>query len=312
MKHTAGRWDPKRRGIYFVGGALSGTMDAARIGYPHVLVAANELRSESARSDFEWLVDNAEDVIIDSGIFALASDHARKHGMSLRQAIGLHPTEVDGFDRLLDDYCAIAERFGDRVWGYMELDQGGKERKIETRAMLEARGLAPIPVYHPFNDGWDYFDQLAREYDRICLGNLVTADPRTRTKVLHTMWERHRDYPDLFVHILGLTPSTYSVSFPFDSADSSSWRQNLRWYEGRVIRTCGKPIGSWPRDFAYKVSKLYDEDEERGDEGDQVKAMQLGAAAEWFGNKSFEWHRDVCNLPNGGYPKRKLETDKVR
>ena len=58
----------------------------------------------------------------------------------------------------------------------VEVDQGGRENKIKTRARLEKMGLRPIPVYHPLNDGWDYFDYLAENYDRICMGNVVNAE----------------------------------------------------------------------------------------------------------------------------------------
>ena len=63
--------------------------------------------------------------------------------------------------------------------------------------MLEQMGLRPIPVYHPFNDGWDYFDYLAERYDRICFGNVVQADRETRKRLVATAWERHRKYPHL-------------------------------------------------------------------------------------------------------------------
>ena len=60
----------------------------------------------------------------------------------------------------------------------------------------ESLGLKPIPVYHPLLDGWDYFDELAAQYDRICFGNIVQAPAATRIRLLHTLWERHRRYPD--------------------------------------------------------------------------------------------------------------------
>jgi hypothetical protein len=52
--------------------------------------------------------------------------------------------------------------------------------------MLEQMGLRPIPVYHPFNDGWHYFDYLAERYDLVCFDNVVQADRETRKRLVAT------------------------------------------------------------------------------------------------------------------------------
>ncbi len=130
---------------------------------------------------------------------------------------------------LFDKYVAIINEFGDQLWGYIEIDQGGRENKIKTRAKLEGLGLRPMPVYHPFNDGWDYFDYLAQRYDRICFGNVVMADAATRKRLCATAWERRRRYPRLWIHLLGMTPSETLTAFPINSCDSSTWVGGLRW-----------------------------------------------------------------------------------
>jgi hypothetical protein len=60
-----------------------------------------------------------------------------------------------------------ATTYADRLSGYTELDQGGRDHKRRTRTRLHDLGLNPIPVYHPFNDGWDYFgaEQYAKFVD---------------------------------------------------------------------------------------------------------------------------------------------------
>ena len=98
---------------------------------------------------------------IDSGVFNLSTRHAAKHDLTMDQALALAPTEIDGFDELFAKYVRLVTELGDKVWGYIEIDQGGKANKIKTRARLEELGLRPIPVYHPFNDGWDYFGEIA-------------------------------------------------------------------------------------------------------------------------------------------------------
>jgi hypothetical protein len=168
-------------------------------------------------------------LFIDSGVFALANGHAVEHEITMDEALSLAPTEIDGFDELYKRYCSIIETLGDLVWGYIEIDQGGRENKRKTRAKLEAQGFRPIPVYHPFNDGWEYFDELASDYDRICFGNIVQADQETRKRLLATAWERKRKYPHLWIHLLGLSPNERLNAYPIDCCDSSAWLMHVRW-----------------------------------------------------------------------------------
>lgn len=96
---------------------------------------------------------------------------------------------------------------------------------------------------HPFNDGWDYFDELATEYDRMCFGNVVQASQATRVRLLHTMWERRRDYPDLWVHVLGLSANEWCLPCPPDSGDSSSWLNSLRYPAARTESAALRRLG---------------------------------------------------------------------
>jgi hypothetical protein len=197
---------------------------------PFVLLAVNEMPNESAEEEvLRPVLDAGLPVLLDSGIFWLTSQHMKAHRVSMETALALSPEEIDGFAELYERYVQLVRRYGDRLWGYIELDQGGAVNKRRTRARLEAEGLAPIPVYHPLNDGWDYFDELAAGYDRMCVGNTVSASHAVRLRLLYTIWERRRAYPDLWVHILGLTANEWILSAPPDSCDSSTWLSPLRW-----------------------------------------------------------------------------------
>jgi hypothetical protein len=310
VKQTAGTWDPSQRGLSFLVGDVRQLLFIARLGYPDVLLPIDTI-SERITVEFEALLETAAHVILDSGVYSLVSAHARKHGIELREGFGKQPEEIDGWDALLTKYVTMAKRYGHRSWGYMELDLGGRDTKRRTREMLEAQGLAPIPVWHPFSDGWDYFDELATNYDRICVGQLVDTRANERKMILHMLWERHRDYPDLFVHLLGVSPSGSMIAYPFDSLDSSSWLKNLRWFYGRPLRVLGKPVGDWPRDFQYRAGSLYEQGEEVGDEGSHRKAEELAAAAEFFGRMSFRDHYDVMRELAPLYPPRTAPTDTV-
>lgn len=262
MKNTTGgtfhRSDPF---VYFLAAQPYDTeriyeVTPTALRYPYLLFAVNELEEQTSRDALERLLDRGVRVLMDSGIFALAMAHARLHGVSHDVGLAMAPDEIDGFARLWDRYAELATTYGDRLWGIIELDQGGAEVKPETRARIESEiGITPIPVYHPLLDGWDYYDSLATEYDRLCVGNIVMARRPIRTRLLHTMYERARKLPDggPWHHFLGLCPNDLSMSLPLAhaSADSTFWLVGTRWagtafYSGAMGTHLSKmPRGMW-------------------------------------------------------------------
>ena len=231
LTHTAGKWNPKAWPIYFAASNMD-TFKACWDLLTNVLIAVNEMKEVADNPAQRTLLDKLLDtktVLLDSGVYWLSTQHANKHDLSMDQALGMAPDKIDGFDKLFENYVTIARTFGDRSWGYIEIDQGGKDNKIKTRARLEKLGLRPIPVYHPINDGWDYFDYIAQRYDRMCIGNVVMADQATRKRLIATAWERRREYPNLWIHALGLTPSELTTAYPMNSCDSSTWIAGIRW-----------------------------------------------------------------------------------
>ncbi len=253
IETAGGAFDPERqRNMYFT----ASDAKSQDIGVRHhtcVLVAVNELAGSGEKLLERWL-DNGATVLLDSGIFWLTNEHVRAHpGMPMDDALALPPDQIDGFEELFARYVQLVQRHGDRLWGYIELDQGGMVNKRKTRAKLHDLGLRPIPVYHPFNDGWDYFDELAESHDRLCFGNVVQADRTQRKRLVATAWERHRRYPNLWIHLLGLTPNEWLMAMPVDSADSSAWLSSVRWSgykETAALRT----LGSLPKDFQYALA----------------------------------------------------------
>jgi len=226
MKATAGNWSPDEENVYFI---ASSTGNLDNDSHDHILIAVNEIMTEGGLDVIKRFISEGKSVLLDSGIFNLTNEHVRKHGVTMDQALALPPDEIDGFDKLYKRYREIIDEIGDKVWGYIELDQGGRENKIITRQKLERTGCRPMPVYHPLNDGWDYFDYLAKRYDRICFGNIVQADRPTRLRLIHTAWERKKKYPKLWIHLLGMTANQWLLALPINSCDSSSWISSLRW-----------------------------------------------------------------------------------
>jgi hypothetical protein len=251
---TAGSWDPTDRPCYFLAADYSDQQRLAVVEYRYVLFPVNVFASSGADDDvLERFIDAGCRVLLDSGVFILTQNHCRAHGMTMDHALALAPDEIDGFDQLLKDYLRMTKRFGDRLWGYIEMDQGGAANKRTTRRRLEDAGLRPIPVYHPLNDGWDYFDELATTYDRICWGNVVQAKKDVRLRMLATIAERRREYPDLWVHVLGLTPNEWCNALVPDSADSSTWLSAIRW-GGYIERSMLAAIpGGFDAEYRYRL-----------------------------------------------------------
>lgn len=251
VKRTSGgRFDRNDTPLYYIAGSpdrLLGT------DHRNILVAVNEIKSQKNRDDLERLLDDDRNVLLDSGIFNLAMGHARAHGIHMDRALKLHPSEVDGFNELKDRYYDLGTTYASRLWGVIELDQGGAAVKPETRAMIEAdTGIVPMPVYHPFNDGWDYYDSIASGYDRICFGNLVKASPPARLRLIHTASERAREYPYLWTHLLGVFPNENWLAMPLrGSCDSSSWLTALRWMPSWKDWTLLKMNSHFPPDMWY-------------------------------------------------------------
>ncbi|MFJ1706826.1 hypothetical protein [Kitasatospora sp. NPDC088346] len=242
---AGGTFDPAERPIYFTAGG--GEYNAG----PYVLTAVNELMGDAEERRLRGLLDAGNRVLLDSGIFWLTNRHRRAHGVSMDEVLALPPENIDGFEELRERYVYLARTYEDRLWGYIELDQGGLVHKRAQRASLQELGLSPIPVYHPLVDGWDYFDELASQYDRICVGNIVQASAPVRLRILHTLWERRRAYPHLWMHALGLTANEWCLPLAPDSCDSSSWLAPLRWNHQRIETAMLRRVGNLPAGFRY-------------------------------------------------------------
>jgi hypothetical protein len=254
VKRTSGVWDKDVSPVYFQ--AQKPPQPLVNKGlFKFVLVALNNIRGEKDMEDLirETKEDNLV-LFIDSGVFNLAATHAKLHNIPLSTALDLPPNEVDGFDDLMVRYKAMIKRLDGLMWGYVEIDQGDTNQKRINRKQLEDEGYRPIPVFHALTDPMEYFDELASQYDRICFANLVEASPSLRRKLLQFIWEKKKQYPHLWVHGLGLTPSAMTNAYPMDSCDSSAWISAIRWPTWQ-LRSANVPFGYMPEAFRYDQRK---------------------------------------------------------
>lgn len=253
MKTAGPRYDPTDRPIYFL--ACVGTrrwLEPAIAQHGYVLLSVQEITSQAVLTDLSALMRDTEArVLIDSGIFTLVADHQRKTGCTMPEALSLAPEKIEGFKELAELYEQVIAMMGPYCWGYVEMDQGGRDNKLRTREKMEKRGLKAIPVYHPYNDGWDYFDYLCKRYDRICIGNLVNAERGERLRILATLWERHCKYPNVWLHGLGLSPSDILLAYPMESCDSSTFSVAMRFPGAPYEYACQVSAGRLQTGFQY-------------------------------------------------------------
>lgn len=298
---TDGRWDRSERHVYFLAGHATPTWTGDPA--PHVLIAVNEMLGTDGKvrdrqaGRVDHLLSVGARVLIDSGVFWLTNRHRVAHGISIDDALALDPDDLDGFDWLWQGYLEVQRRWGRDVWGSIEVDQGGAANKRRLRQRLHDLGVNPMPVYHPLSDGWDYFDELAESYDRMCAGNVAQGSAPRRKRLLHTIAERHRRYPDLWVHWLGLTPNEWVHAFPVDSCDSSAWLASARWHPPVDAAMCST-VGELPRGFQYRLGSSPDDPDGR------ERGVYLSATLTAYlqrGWDHFTAHRDtVLGLP--AYP----------
>lgn len=218
----------------------------------YILIPANACHPNNY-DRLEKIIQNGKRILLDSGIFNLLMEHSKKHKLDFNQALGLQPTEIDGFDKLWIRYIDLLQKFDNQTWGYIEMDVGGKETKTRMRTKLESIGFHPIPVYHPINDGWDYFDYLAENYDRVCVGNISQADTPMRLRIIATIWQRKQKFPGLWIHLLGYSLNEWANAYPCESSDSSSWLGSAKYPDGFTERADGRAIGPIFRDFQYNL-----------------------------------------------------------
>lgn len=282
-------FDPQESCVYFLAADLASLEQVVANGYRHILVAVNELGD----GDLERVLAMAEvgaKVMLDSGIFNLANTHARRHQTTMDQALALAPEEIDGFAELRARYVRAVRVLHGNLWGFVEMDQGGMANKRRIRAGLEDElGMSPIPVYHPFNDGWGYYDELAESYDRMCFGNIVQASQHDRKRLVLTAWERRRRYPTLWTHLLGFTPNHWLLGLPLDSCDSSTWLAAVR-HGGQSDQAALRTMGHLQPEFRYRIGA--DPDSPAG----HIKARQLAGSVCWSIMRNWQQHRRAMRM----------------
>jgi len=229
VKKTDGQWNVEDAGVFFTAmvNRNFNFIDCTKSGAMSkwVLISMPNLPS---KKETDALCKHGS-FFLDSGIFGIANAHAKKMNLSHVEALLVKPSEVEGWDKFIKEWKTQVARIKNKCWGYVEIDIGGTDQKNKTRAGLQAEGFNPIPVVHPLTDGWDYFDAMANEYDRLCIGNLVQSNEHVRYEILKTVAERRVGKNVQWIHALGITACPLWFCFPTESCDSSAYANVLRF-----------------------------------------------------------------------------------
>jgi len=250
-KRTHGNWNPDQGKTMFLAGATyrkqpeSARIAALRVGNDDPLIATMIKSADVARrsinklysfwdfspntfqEDLDAEIATYQNVFLDSGVFGMAMEYAKKYNISHNVALTTPLDAIPTWPAFRDRYIAMMRHVQDSVWGYVELDLGGTQQKIQTRTWLESIGLKPIPVWHPLNDGLDYGKFLMTTYDRICVGNVVKSDAQTRKVILQAMTLAKTE--GVWVHALGLGPMDFVTAYNVDSIDSTTWMTSMMY-----------------------------------------------------------------------------------
>ena len=226
MIATSGRWSPSDGPIYF----FSGRESVLTLPDPTpALIAVPQITPE-VTGGMKRRLNSGAPLLIDSGVYTLLADHARTHDLTMAETARLRPAELDGHDEALDAYLTVARALHATGWGLIEWDAGNADDKARHRAELHAEDIYPIPVWHAATDSLAHLRDLIESHDRIAISHYGTTSPTVRSRLAATVNQvRAETEPDVWIHQLGMSPSWWHLAWPFDSCDSSTWLQVLRW-----------------------------------------------------------------------------------
>ena len=177
------------------------------------------LNSPKAKENYLKVTNKSINTLVDSGA------HSFQKG-----------TKVN-YDKFLKEYINFIEKTDNpKCLGYFELDVDniiGYDKVLEYRQELEEVSNKIIPVWHK-NRGIKDFKEMCREYNYVSISGWKNEDIFDNQFKLFVNYAHHHHSK---IHGLGLTRFKVLKSVPFDSVDSSSWTQMLRFrnIDGKYI-----------------------------------------------------------------------------
>lgn len=114
---------------------------------------------------------------------------------------------------------------------FVELDVDGiygiDVYKDVLHIVQDITGKDPVRVFHGWR-GKDYFEELVKQKDRICMGGVAMGKARRNTLDYFQWFLDKAHENNCKVHGLAVTSSSLLRKYNFDSVDSSSWTYSAR------------------------------------------------------------------------------------
>lgn len=163
---------------------------------------------------YKWLKGKEAEVLVDSGAFSL-----QRKGCSSEQ-----------LNKYLSKYKQfISETTNNpQIKGYFEMDIDGHigyDKVLEIRHSLEEISDKIIPVWH-HTLGIKEFKRMVRYYPYVSISCVKDKDiPEKQIKYFVKYAHKHKTK----IHGLGMTRKRVLTKVPFDSVDSTSWKEPIIW-----------------------------------------------------------------------------------
>src|SRR5688572_3766016 len=135
---------------------------------------------------------------------------------------------TQGVEISLSEYVEFIKRFRHWFTVYSNLDNMvNAERTLYNQLAIEDAGLMPFPVFHTGED-WSYLERYIEQYNYVALGKIIpyTNAPKKIFPWIIKAFEMAGS--KTVFHGFGVTNYTLLKSFPWYSADSSSWSSGFR------------------------------------------------------------------------------------
>lgn len=185
----------------------------------YVLTSYYYLRKK--KDFFQKLKLIANEILIDSGA------HSFQKG-----------AKVEWVDYTKEYTKWIKENDCEQIIGYFEMDIDniiGYESVLELRKILEQETNKIIPVWHK-NRGVQDYKKMCNKYKYIAITGFKNEDIKDNQ---YMMFLKYAKEQNCLVHCLGMTRIKIISKIPFDSVDSSTWKQAGNFGEYRKF-TNGK------------------------------------------------------------------------
>lgn len=150
---------------------------------------------------------------------------------------GAYSAASQGVPVRVEEYAEWLQQWKSHFTVYSNLDViRDPKASAKNQAILERKGLEPIPVFHTGSDFVE-LDRLAKDYPYIALGGMVGQSRPACLKWAATCMKRTQKYQTKF-HGFGMTSREVIEKLPWYSVDSSSWVSgakfgNLTLFDGR-------------------------------------------------------------------------------